>query len=108
MSNNDKHRFIEAFVTVSTHPEWKFRFVALARIHFENFRGKKIHNRHEFLPWHRWYVLSPTRTKIFFDKFPSVQRLRFGSCDLDSIRVTIFATSDMVNFHSSRIESITL
>ncbi|CAB4008352.1 Tyrosinase, partial [Paramuricea clavata] len=57
MSGNDKHRFINAFITVSTHSEWKHRFKALARIHFENFRGKTIHHRHEFLPWHRWYLL---------------------------------------------------
>ena len=57
MSDNDKNRFINAFITVSTHSEWKHRFKALARIHFENFRGKTIHHRHEFLPWHRWFVL---------------------------------------------------
>ena len=57
MSDNDKHRFIDAFMTVSTHSDWKHRFNALARIHFENFLGKTIHSRHEFLPWHRWYVL---------------------------------------------------
>ena len=56
MEDNEKQRYIAAFLAISTQQGFKHRFNALAKIHFENFKGEKIHKKHEFLPWHRWYV----------------------------------------------------
>ena len=56
MSSTEKTRYIDAVILASTDSRYKREYDNLLHIHRDNFRSM-IHQREEFLPWHRWFLL---------------------------------------------------
>ncbi|XP_065845322.1 uncharacterized protein [Oscarella lobularis] len=57
MTSQERVRFVNAFKRISTRSPHKTIYNRLVRIHEREFRNG-IHGVAQFLPWHRWFVLS--------------------------------------------------
>ena len=57
MSYAERTRYVKAYLTASTKQPYKAAYTKLIAIHKQYF-SQRIHTKHEFLPWHRWYVPS--------------------------------------------------
>ena len=56
MSLGERYRFIKTLVTTSSRPPYQKEYNKLISQHTAQFR--KIHNKKQFLPWHRLYLLN--------------------------------------------------
>ena len=56
MQLGERYRFIRALVTASTKMPYKKTYERIVGQHTANF--KKLHNKEQFLPWHRLYLLN--------------------------------------------------
>ena len=56
MTTADRVRYIRAVLQASTDPKYKQDYDKLITLHKSAFQSG-IHERDQFLPWHRWFVL---------------------------------------------------
>ena len=56
MKSSDRARYIRVYKTVSTSSQYKPEYDRLIKLHMDLFKTS-IHQKAEFLPWHRWYIL---------------------------------------------------
>ncbi|XP_067024328.1 uncharacterized protein [Acropora muricata] len=56
MTTADRVRYIRAVLQASTDPKYKQDYDKLITLHKSTFQSG-IHERDQFLPWHRWFVL---------------------------------------------------
>ena len=56
MSVDERRRYVKAVKKASTEEPFKTEYQKIIREHKRLF-FRRIHEVHEFLPWHRWYIL---------------------------------------------------
>lgn len=56
MKQEERSRFVKAYYTMTSKCPYKSRYAKLIQLHEKNF-GTRIHQKSEFFPWHRWFIL---------------------------------------------------